>query len=91
MLFSLRLANMRILSCFFFLFLFRLSNFFIIPVVREKIKVKIAPAIPVGAPARLTEEIIQTPPLVALETIKILSIKSKATIYLLNFLLHAFL
>ena len=34
-LFSLLLANIRILSCFFFLFLVMLSNFLIIPVVRE--------------------------------------------------------
>ena len=65
MLFSLLLANMRILSCFFFLFLVMLSNFLIITVVRGKIRVKLAPAIPVGAPATLTEEIIQTPPLAA--------------------------
>ena len=51
-----------------------LSNFLIIPVVREKVKrVKLAPAIPTGAPTTLTVEIIQTPPLVALKTIKTLS------------------
>ena len=50
-----------------------LSNFLIIPVSRENIKVKLAPAIPIGAPTTLAEEIIQTPPLVALKTIKILS------------------
>ena len=50
-----------------------LSNF-LIPVVKEKINVKLAPAIPTGAPTTLIEEIIQTPPLVALKTIKILSI-----------------
>ena len=50
-----------------------LSNFFIIPVVREKIRIKLAPAIPTGAPTALTEEMIQTPPVVALKTIKILS------------------
>ena len=33
-----------------------LSNFFIIPVVREKIRVKRAPAIPTGAPTTLTED-----------------------------------
>ena len=48
-------------------------NFFIIPVVRERIKTKLAPAIPTGAPIKLAEEIIHTPPLVALKTIKILS------------------
>ena len=50
-----------------------LSNFLIIPVVREKIKVKLALAIPTGAPATLADEMIQTPLHVALKTIKILS------------------
>ena len=73
MLSSLLLANIRILSCLFFLFLVMLSNFLIIPVVREKIKVKLALAIPTGAPIILVNEIIDTPLLVALKTIKILS------------------
>ena len=73
------------------MFLARLSNFLIIPVVREKIRVKLAPAIPMGPPTTLTEEITQTPPLVALKTIKILSMYSKAATYLLHFLLHNFL
>ena len=73
MLFSLLLANVRILSRFYFLFLAMLSNFLIIPVVKEKIRVKLAPAIPAGAPTTLTEEIIQTPPLVALKISKTLS------------------
>ena len=58
------------------LFLFvlvMLSNFLIIPVVREKNKVKLALAIPTGAPIILVNEIIDTPLLVALKTIKILS------------------
>ena len=50
-----------------------LSNFFTIPVVREQIKVKVALAIPTGAPTTHPEEMIQTPVLVALKTIKILS------------------
>ena len=70
MLFSLLLANIRKLSCFFFLFLVLLSNSFIIP-VKEKIKVKFAPAIQTGAPKTLTEEIIHTSPLLAERTIKI--------------------
>ena len=41
--------------------------------VKEKIRVKLAPAIPIGAPATLTKEIIQTPPLAVLKTIKTLS------------------
>ena len=59
----------------FFLFLFFVifNNFFIIPVVREKIKVRLALAIPTGAPIILVNEIIDTPLLVALKTIKILS------------------
>ena len=71
---SLLLANIRILSCFFFLLLVMLSNFLIIPVFREKIKVKLAPAAQTGAPTTITEEIIQTPPRLALKTIKTLSI-----------------
>ena len=58
--------------CFFFLFLVMLSNFLIIPIIGEKIKLKLALAIPIGAPT-LAEEIMQTPQLVALKTIKILS------------------
>ena len=73
MLLSLLLANIRILSCFFFLFLVMLSNFLIIPVVREKIKVKLALAIPTGAPTKFADKMMQTALLVALKTIKILS------------------
>ena len=54
-------------------------------------KVKLALAIPTGAPTILVNEIIDTPPVVALKTIKILSMLSKAAIYLLSFLLHDFL
>ena len=73
MLLSLPLPNIRILSCFFFLFLVMLSNFLIIPVVREKIKVTVALVIPTRAPATLVNEMIDTPPLVASKTIKNLS------------------
>ena len=58
---------------FFGLFLVMLSNFLSIPVVREKIKVKLALAIPTGAPTTLVNEMIDTPPLVAPKTIKTLS------------------
>ena len=50
-----------------------LCNFLTIPVVREKISVKRARAIPTGAPTTLVNEQIDTPPLVALTTIKTLS------------------
>ena len=55
------------------MFLVIFSNFLTIPVVREKIKVKLALAIPTGAPTTLADEMIQTPLLVAHKTIKILS------------------
>ena len=74
MLLSLSLANIRILSSFFFLFLVIFNNFLIIPIVREKIKIRLTLAIPTGAPIILVNEIIDTPLLVALKTIKILSI-----------------
>ena len=70
---SLPLANIRILSCFFFLFLVMLSNFLIIPVVIERIRVKLALAIPTGAPTTLVNKIINTPPLAALKTVKTLT------------------
>ena len=74
MLLSLLLANIRILSCFFFLFLVIFSNFLTIPVVREKIKVRLALAIPTSAPTILVNEIIDTSLLAAVKTFKILSI-----------------
>ena len=57
----------------FLLFLVMLSNFLIIPIVREKIKVKLAFDIPTGAPTTLADEMIQFPLLFALKIIKILS------------------
>ena len=73
MLLSLLLANIRTLSCFFFLLHVMLSNFFTIPVVREKNKVKLALAIQTGAPTTLVNDIIDTPPQVALKANKTLS------------------
>ena len=72
MLLSLLLANIRILSCFFFLSLAIFNNFLTIPLVREQIR--LALAIPTGARTILVNEIIDTPLLVALKIIKILSI-----------------
>ena len=64
------------LFLFFFLVIF--NNFFTIPVVKEKIKVllflAIALAIPTRAPIILVNEISDTSQVVALKTIKILSI-----------------
>ena len=53
-----------------FFFLVMLSNFLIILVVREKIKVKLA--ISAGSPTTLLNEMINTPPVVVLKKIKIL-------------------
>ena len=74
MLLSLLLDNIRILIGFFFLFLVIFINFLTIPVIRENIQVKLAHVTPTGAPTILVNEIIDPPPLVALKTIKILSI-----------------
>ena len=63
------------LFLFFFLVIFNI--FLVIPVVREKNKVKLALAIPTGAPIILVNEQINTPPVVALKTIKILSSNQK--------------
>ena len=50
-----------------------LSNFLIIPIVKEKNKVQLALAIPTGAPTALVNEMINNTLVVGLKTIKILS------------------
>ena len=70
---SLLLVKIRILSCFLFLLFVMLSNFLIILVAREKIKVKLVLAIPTGALKTFVNKMIDIPPVVALKTIKILS------------------
>ena len=72
MILNLLSANIRILSCFFFLFLVICSNFLMIPVDKEKIKVKLALTIPTDVPITLVNEIIDIPLVVALKIIKIL-------------------
>ena len=74
MLLSLLLANIRTLLCFFFLFLVIFNKSLTIPVVREKNKVRLALAVPTGAPTTLVNQIIDTSLLVVLKTIKSLSI-----------------
>ena len=49
------------------------SNFLIIPVVREKNKVRLVVAISADAATTFADKMIQTPQLVALKAIKILS------------------
>ena len=57
----------------FLFFLVIFNNFLVISVVREKIKVKLALAIRTGAPTILVNEQMDTPQVVALKTVKILS------------------
>ena len=73
MLLSLLLANIRIVLCFFFLFVVIFSKSLTIAVVREKIKEKLALAIPTGAPTILVNEIIDIALVVSLKTSKSLS------------------
>ena len=79
---SLLLANIKILLFFLFVSCY-ISNFLTIPVVKEEMKVKLAFAIPTGAPAILVNEIIDTPLVVALKTIRTLSMLSKTITYLI--------
>ena len=58
---------------FLFVTFVMLSKALIILVVRETIKGKVALSIPTGAPTTLADEMIQTPLLAALRTVKILS------------------
>ena len=51
-----------------------LSNGLIIPVVRDKIKAKLALTIPTGAPTTLSDKMIQTALLVVLKALKISSL-----------------
>ena len=74
MLLSLLLANKRISTCFFLLFFVIFSNLLTIPVVREENKVRLALAIPTGAPTTFVNEIIDIPLFAALKTINIFSI-----------------
>ena len=71
------LASITILWYFFFFFLVTFNNFFIIPVVKENTRVKLALAIPAEIPIALVKEIILVPPLVADKTIRVLPILSK--------------
>ena len=58
----------------FLFFSWYIQWFFIISVIREKNEVRHALAIPTGAPTIAVNEIIDTPSLVALKTIKTWSI-----------------
>ena len=82
-LFNLLLASIAILLI---LYCFLLCLWFV-SVAKERLKCALA--IPTQTPITLAKEVIDTPNVVD-KTIKVLSIKSKAAIYLLSFLLIAF-
>ena len=63
-LFNLLLARITILLCFFFLFLGVLNSFFIIPVKIENARLKLALAIPTGAPITAANDAIEILPVV---------------------------
>ena len=73
MLFNLLLANITILLCFFFLFLVVFNSFFIIPLQIENARLKLALAIPTGAPIAVANAAIKVPPVATDKTIKDLS------------------
>ena len=68
-----------------------LSNVFTITVIKEKIKVKLALAIPTGAPTALVKEMIDTLSLVALKTSEPYLCNQKQQYIYLVFLMHYFL
>ena len=59
MLFSLLLASITVLLCFFFLFLVVFKSFFINPVAIENVRPHFAPNIPGGAPTRVANDVIE--------------------------------
>ena len=87
MIFNLHLANIANLLCFFFLFRDVFSSFLIIPVKIENQRLKIALAIPTGAPITVVNDSIQMLPVVTDKTINDLSKWLKEEIYLLSLLL----
>ena len=64
-LFNLLLASITILLCFFFLFLVVFNSFFMIPVEIENTRLKLALAIPTGAPITVVNDAIEMIPAVA--------------------------
>ena len=75
MLFNVLLANATILLCFFFFFyyLLFLTFFFTIPVKTENARLKLALAIPAGAPITVASDAIEMLPVVTYKTINDLS------------------
>ena len=82
MLFNLFLANITILLRFFFLFLLVFNSFFAIPLEIENARLKIALAIPTGAPIAVANDTIEMLPVSTDKTIHELSKLLKKAIYL---------
>ena len=87
MLFNLLLASITTLLCFFCLFLVFFNSFFVIPVVIEHTRLKLAIAIPTGASITVANDAIEMLPVITYKTINDLSKYSKEGIYLLSLLL----
>ena len=73
-LFYFLLVGITILLCFFFLFPVIFNNFFVIPAVKENIKIKLPLAILAGAQITFVKEIIGIPPPVVDKAIKVLTV-----------------
>ena len=56
MLFNLLLASIKVLLCFFFLFLVVFKTFFTNPDVIENVRPQLAPIIPAGAPITVAND-----------------------------------
>ena len=73
MLFNLLIGNIKVLLCSLFLFCVFLNNFFTIPAEIGNARLKLALAIPTGAPVTVPNNAIEMLPLVRDKTIKDLS------------------
>ena len=60
MLFNLLLASIKILLCFFFLFLIAFKNLFTNPDVIEDVKPQLAPIIPAGGPITVANDLLKS-------------------------------
>ena len=80
-LFNLLLANITILLCFFFLFLVVFNSFFTIPVQIENARLKLALAIPTGAPITVANDAIKMLPVVTDKTMFNQNSQKKQYIY----------
>ena len=81
MLFSLLLANITILLCFFFLFPVAFHSFFTISLEIENVRLKLAIAIPTGAPITVENDAIEMVPVITDKTMTYQNRQKKQYIY----------